>query len=544
MTGQHSSFVITLGGISLFMLGMTLASDNLQKLAANRIRDLLVTLSRKPIFGLLVGILMTLVIQSSGAVISMLVGLGSAGVFSLTQVMGVILGVTIGTTFTVQLLSLNVAQFGLPIFAIAFMFYFMARKRVFKQIMAVIMGFGLIFWGLDLIGVGTNALRDVGMFANFLSQLKANPFYTIVITAIFTALVHSSAVTIGFAMTLAMSGQIDLVDSVYWVYGANIGTTATPLMAAVGGNHVGRQVAWAHCIYKIVSVLIFMPLTPYLADLVSSTNIQRDVANVHTAFNVAASALFFPFINYGAKLIEKIFPPKDQEKEFSVKYLERGSHQSPSVVAAHAEREVLRMADIVLSMVRDSIEILKDENPDLEESIKERDDRVDLLNREINLFLARHMEEADPTNQRRMMRIIYFGADLESAADVIDNNILDLARKKHALKLGFSKEGREDLMVLHREVLKVAEMSVSCFQVSDMELGSKVIFHKREVRKLEKQLRESHIERLVKGKAETINTSSIHLDVLSDYRRVVGLMSNHVYGLLKENDPYNILPRR
>lgn len=526
------------------MLGMSLASENLQKLAANRTRDLLGTLARRPFFGLLVGILMTLVIQSSGAVTSMLVGLGSAGVFSLTQVMSVILGATVGTTITVQLLSMNVAQYGLPIFTFAFAVYFMSRHRVLKQVMAVAMGFGLIFWGLELIGLGTNALRDVSIFSDFLNQLKSSPMYTVLVTAAFTGLVHSSAVTIGFAMTLATSGQIDLVDSVFWVYGANIGTTATALMASFGGNHVGRQVAWAHCFYKVLSVLLFLPLTPYLAEFLRSDAIQRDVANVHLVFNVAAAAVFFPFISYGARFIEKVFSPSKAEKEFSVKYLERSSYQSTDVAAAHAEREVLRMGDIVLTMVRDSIRLLKDENVDLEEEIQEKDDRVDLLNREINLFLARHMEESDNLSQKRMLRIIYFGADLESAADVIDNNILELARKKHALKLSFSPDGWSEIQALHREVVKVAELSISCFQVGEMELASKVVFHKREVRKIERKLRESHIERLVKGRAETINTSSIHLDVLSEYRRVVGLLSNHVYGLLKEGDPYNILPRR
>ncbi|MCC7405591.1 MAG: Na/Pi cotransporter family protein [Bdellovibrionales bacterium] len=544
MTETHSSILITFGGVSLFMLGMTLASDNLQKLAANRIRDLLATLARRQFFGFFVGILLTLVIQSSGAVISMLVGLGSAGVFSLAQVMSVILGVTVGTTFTVQLLSMNVAEYGLAIFTVAFSFYFLARHRMLKQVMAIAMGFGLMFWGLELIGIGTHALRDVHLFADFLKELKENPFYAIVVTAAFTALVHSSAVTIGFAMTLAMSGQITLVDACYWVYGANIGTTATPLMAAFGANFVGRQVAWAHCIYKIVSALIFIPFTPYLAELISTSSAARDVANYHTAFNLAAAAVFFSFINIGSRLIEKIIPPRDSEKEFSVEYLERGSYQNPSVVAAHAEREVLRMADIVLTMIRNSVKLLKNENLDMEEGIKTSDDKVDMLNREIDLFLARHMEEADASTQKRMMRIISYAADLESAADVIDNNILVLARKKHALKLSFSDHGWEEILELHKEVVKVAEMSVSCFQISDVELASKVIFHKREVRKLEKRLRESHIERLVKGRSDTISTSSIHLDVLSDYRRVVGLMSNHVYGLLKESDPYNILPRR
>jgi len=544
MIGQHSSVLVTLAGISIFMLGMSLASENLQKLAANRTRDLLASFSRRPFIGLLVGVLLTLVVQSSGALTSMLVGLGSAGVFNLTQVMGVILGATVGTTFTVQLLSMNVAKYGLPIFTFAFSIYFLSRHRILKQVMASIMGFGMVFWGLELIGLGTDALRNVAIFSNFLNQLNNSPTYILLVTAAFTGIVHSSAVTIGLAMTLAVSGQIDLNNAIYWVYGANIGTTTTALIASLGSNYVGRQVAWAHCFYKISSVLLFIPLTPYVVQVLESSAIQRDVANAHLLFNVVAAAVFFPFISYGARLIEKVFPPGRGEQEFSVKYLQRSSYQSIDVAVAHAEREVLRMADIVLNMVRGSIQVLKDENVDMEEEIQQRDDQVDLLNREINLFLVRHMEETDSISQKRMLRIIYFGADLESAADTIDNNILELGRKKHALKLNFSSEGWEEIQKLHAEVVKVAELSISCFQVGEMDLASKVVFHKREVRKMERQFRESHIERLVRAQIDTINTSSIHLDVLSEYRRVVGLLSNHVYSLMKEGDPYNILPRR
>lgn len=544
MISQHSSILLTLSGVSFFMLGMNLASENLQKLAANRTRDLIVSLSKRPFFGVLVGIGLTLIIQSSGAVTSMLVGLGSAGVFGLQQVMSVILGSTVGTTFTVQLLSLNVAQYGLPIFAVSFTIFFLAKNRILKQVMATAMGFGLIFFGLEMIGFGTQELRNVQTFSAFLRSLNENPFLALLVTATFTGIVHSSAVTIGFAMALTVSGQISLVDAVYWVYGANIGTTATALLASFGGNYVGRQVAWAHCFYKIVSVLLFLPFTEQLANLFGSESPQRDLANIHTAFNVGAAAVFYPFIKHGSRLIEKVFPPSESEKEFTVKFLDRGNYQSTSVAVAHAEREVLRMADIVLSMVKDSCRVLKDESPDLEHDIRLRDDRVDLLNREINLFLVRHMEDGDIVAQRNMMRIIDFSADLESAADVVDNSILDLARKKHTLKLEFTSEGWKEIQEIHKDVVQAVEMSISCFQVEDKELAAKVIFHKREIRQMERRFREANIERLVKGRNTSVNTSSIHLDALTEFRRIVGIVSNHAYGLLKDADPYNALPRR
>ncbi len=529
----HSSFIYTLGGISLFMFGMSFASENLQKLMANRMRDLMSKLSNRPFYGVIVGMALTFMIQSSGAVTSMLVGLGSSGVITLRQVMSVILGTAIGTTFTVQLLSLNIVQYGMAIFSFSFVVYFLSKKRGVKQTMAVVMGFGMIFWGLELISTGTMVLKNIDYFKSALEILNENPLYSILLTAFFTAIVHSSAVTIGFAMSLASTGMIDLSTAIYWVYGANIGTTATALLAATGGNYVGRQVAWAHFFYKVISVLIFYVFTDLFAQLMSTGLIARDIANSHTVFNVAAAIIFLPFVKWGSIAIEKLFPASSSEKEFGVKFLDRGVFDSSSVALANVERELLRMGDIVALMVKDSIDLFKDEDLDLIESIKERDTKVDILNKEINLYLADLIDHSDAGDTKRMLRIMTFASDLESAADVIDNSILELSKKKHFLKVEFSKSGWEEMHTLHAEVSRLIPMALSCFQLQNKELAEKIIESKRNIRVLEKRFKESHMRRLVAGKKASINTSSIHLDALNDYRRIAGLVSNYIYHVRK-----------
>ena len=540
----HGIAITIFAGTCFFMLGMSLASDNLQKLAATRIRDLISKISTKPLVGVLTGVIVTFLVQSSGAMTSMLVGLGTAGVISLPQVMGIILGTGVGTTLTVQLLSLKIAQWGLWFFAGSFTCYFMARRTVTKRISGAVMGFGLMFWGLEMMGAGAEALKQVEFVVEGLTYFKENPFIMLVGAALITGLVHSSAVVIGLAMSLASSGLIDLVDAFYWVYGANIGTTATALMASLGGNHVGRQVAWAHCFHKTAVVVIFYFLTPYAAEFVGSGNAFRDVANAHLFFNVAGAIMFFPFIKKGAQWVEKLFPPSPADKEFSVKYLDRGSYDSPAVGLAHAEREVLRMADIVQTMVKDSKKLLVDHNEDLVESIEVRDNKVDLLNREISLFLSRLMERNPGMGQEQMIRLINFASDLESAADVIENSLLELSNKMHNLKLNFSNEGKKEIEALHKKVVEMSQLSISCFQMNSKDLAAKVLYQKREVRKMERECRASHIERLSKGMKESINTSSIHMDTIGDFRRISGLMSNHVYSRLRDSDQYNILPRR
>ena len=342
-------------------------------------------------------------------------------------------------------------------------------------------------------------------------------------------------------MALTMSGDLTLVDAIYWVYGANIGTTATALLASAGSNYVGRQVALAHFFFKVISVFIFYFFTDTFASYMFGMSPMREVANSHTVFNIIAGLLFYPFLNIGAKLMEKMIPA--DSKEFGVKYLERSHFENSSVAIAHAQREAMRMADIVVSMVKDSLRLFEKENEALYESIRERDNKVDLLHREINLFLSRFAEVSNGVSQD-MYRIMSFVTDLESVGDVIDNSLLEMAKKKQALKVDFSKEGWEELKQIQAKVLEATELSVSAFQLNNVEIGAKVIYIKREVRKMEKTLRENHMMRLASQKQETLKTSSIHFDILSEYRRISGLVSNHIYGLLKDSDKYNIMPRR
>ncbi len=532
------------GGVAIFLLGMNIASENLQKIAADRIRDIVTTLAKKPVWGVFLGVGLTLILQSSGAVTSLLVGLGSARVITLAEVMTVILGSAIGSTLTVQVLSFNVAQFGLPVFGLSFFVYFLSKKRTLKNFAAAMMGFGLLFFGLEIIHFGTDDLRSFEQFQIFVKTLSDNPIYTLLLAATFTAITASSLVTISLAMTLTAHGLITIEDSIYWIYGANVGTTATALIAATGGNYIGRQVAWAHAFYKTATVALFLPFTHTMVQLLSGGDVTRDLANINTFYNLLAALIFFPLSKKGATFVEKMFPPSKEERQYSVKYLNKKDWESPSVSVAHAERESLRMADVVISMIDDSLKLFRSDNPDQVIDMRRRDDRADLLARELNMYLAQQLDQAPEGLRKQMLRLMYFVTDMEAAADVVDNQLIELAQKKHHLKVNFSDEGWKDLQEISSAVLQISQMSIACFQTQDKDLAAKVIFHKRNIRRLEQKMRESHITRLVKGTPESILTSSIHLDVLGEYRRIVGLMSNHVYGLLKDADPYGLLPRR
>jgi phosphate:Na+ symporter len=528
----NSYFVVLISGVAIFLYGMNMASGSLEKLMANKITGLMHKLSESQFVSIVVGISLTTLLQSSGAVTSMLVGLGSARVITLRQVMGVIIGTAIGSTLTVQLISLDLGQYALPLFAVAFAFYFRAKKPLFKNIAMVFMGFGMLFLGLKFISISAHHFAELEMLKDFFQSLRDNPGYSLMISMGFCMCVQSSAVTIGIAMSLASVNAISVYDAMLWVYGANIGTTSTALIAAAGSNHIGKQVAWAHFFYKALSVLLFYPFTNIFIGYLTSfdTSVSRITANGHFMLNVISAVAFYPFINKAAAVIEKMFP-KNPEDTFGTEFVNLNNYQSSALAISYAHREIMRTADIVRGMIEDSIKLFEDADPAMIQSIKDRDNKVDFLYRETKMFLLDHANKSSTVVHQNIMNMIMFISDLERAADAIDINVLALAIKKNALHLEFSQEGLSEIKSLHAQVCMVAQMAINSYQTK--ELCAEAIQLKRDVAKLEISLRENHIGRLNRGLRDSINTSSIHLDLLSEYRRIASLLCNHAYATQK-----------
>lgn len=523
-----SYFMLLFFGLALFLFGLQNVSHPLEKLMANRITKILNKISQNQFLSIILGISLTTLLQSSGAVTSMLVGLGSAKVINLRQVMGIIIGTAIGSTLTVQLISLDIAQYALPLFVMAFMVYFRTKDTNIKYVAQVFMGLALVFLAMKLISTSSHHFAENPIIKDLFVTLRENRGYSLLASMIFCALVQSSAITIGLAMSLAQANAISFYDAMIWVYGANIGTTSVALVAASSSNYVGKQVAWAHFFYKTLSVLLFYPFTNYLIDFLSQIDVtmSRSIANAHLIFNLISAAVFFPFVNLGAKFIEQLFP-KTANDEFGTEFLKQDTYKSSALATSYANREIMRTADIVLSMLKDSIYLFERFDHGLFQSIKDRDNKVDFLYRETKMFLLDHANKSEAVVHQKVMAMIMFLSDLERAADSIDLNITALAAKKSSLKIEFSTEGAAEIHELHAKVCQLAAMAITSFQ--NKEMCPEAIKMKRDLAKIEMIFREHHIERLNRGIRETINTSSIHLDLLSEYRRIGSLLTNHAY---------------
>ncbi len=529
---HHSTFVLMCAGIAAFLYGMGLVSSNLKKLTANRTKDLLQNLSKRPLWGCAVGALLSALMQSAGAVNTMLVGLAQARVVSLKQVIGVVLGASVGSTLTVQLISLQVYHYGLGIFAISFAGMFFAKKMLLKSSCHAAMGVGLLFMGLEWISFSSMALKQSPLFLSALEQLSHMPWAAMLAMAAFSALAQSATAGLGLTISFATAGVINFEQALYWVYGANIGSTATALMAAIGGTAAARQVAWSNCAFKICCVGVFYFLTPYVAGFVPGSTPQRLVANAHTLFNLLGVCMALPISHWVVGWLERSIGPSAAERKFDVQFLNKPHFNSLPVRLTHARREALRTADVFLSVLDDAILLIQNENTELWSSVKKRVRHIDFLSLEVSRFLARVAHKAPPPLDTEVINVVAFVTDVKNAASVIDKQLRGQAKKKHKLKLNFHAQSFSEIRRLHKESLNLCTLSFSAFQNSlqshaTHEQAMQIMRLKRHIKKFEATFRVQHLKRVAEGK-EHSSVSPMYFDIITSFRKISGLLSNHL----------------
>ena len=526
------------GGMALLLYGIRLSGDSLQRAAGGRLRHLLTGLSRHRLMAVLSGATVTAMIQSSAATTLMLIGFVSAGLMTFRQTLGIILGADLGTTFTVQLIAFRVTDYAPLLIGLGFVITFLAGRRTLKDVGQAVLGLGLMFLGLKLIVDGVAPLRDNPLAVQMIEAVAASPMMAVLVAAGFSAIVASSAATIGVALALAAAGLISLEGAVAIVIGANIGTCATALTASIGATAEAKRVAVAHIAFKLLGGALMLPFIDPFTRLValSAADAARQVANAHTFFNLGISLLFLPFTPWAARLIETLVPDDQTgETPFRTRYLDERAQDQPSLALGQATREALRMADVVQGMLRDTMEVVRTDNQALLEEVEQRDDQVDFLEREIKLFLARLGREAmGPELSRKEIGLISFIGNLENIGDIIDKNLMDLARKKLYHGRRFSEAGELELIEFHGLVSKNLERAIAGFAANDRSLAQDVLDQRPVIRQRERELRESHLGRLRRGLAESLETSEIHLDVLTNLKRISSHVTALVFPILEE----------
>jgi phosphate:Na+ symporter len=516
---------------------MQLLGEGLQHAAGGRMRQILGTISRSRFRAVMVGAFITAVIQSSSATTIMLVGFASSGLMDLTQTIGMILGADIGTTVTVQLIAFQVFDYALLLVGIGFLMIFTSGRKIFKYVGQVILGFGLIFLAIKTMSDAMAPLRQNEIVKAILVSLGDQPLLGVIVAAVVSALVHSSAATIGLTITLSLQGLLPLAAAIPIIFGANIGTCATALASSVGAKAEAKRVAVAHIFFKVVGVLVFLPfITPFTRAVQMTTEeVPRQIANAHTLFNVGITLFFLPFSTILARLITRLVPEDIQRDGlFRPKYLDEQVLETPALALGQATREALRMADIVSEMFSKTIGTFSEEEPELIEYIQEKDDQVDTLDREIKHYLTKLSHQGLTDEQsKREIGILAFVNNMENIGDIVDRNLMDLARKKLGKGVRFSEPGMKEIVLLHRKVFQNLELAISAFASGDPTLANQVLERKLEISQTERKFRQAHIQRLHDGYRESIDTSEIHLDVLTNLKRINSHVTAVAYPVLE-----------
>lgn len=537
---EEFSWASMIGGLAFFFFGLGSARHGLQLAAGERLRLLLSKLTYNRFFAVGLGALITVILQSSSATTVILVSFAETGLMTLTQAFGVILGADIGTTLVVILLSFKkITHYALFLVAIGIAMERFSKNQRIKYIGSVVLGFGMLFFGMHLMSSAAVPLRNSPVALKAFQFLANNPFWNLVFATVFTGIIQASAATIGLAMALSYSGALPFEACIPIVLGANVGTCITAGLSCFGMGTAGRRVAVSHVMVKVLGVALVFPFINYIADIInyinefvsklafmSSLATAGKIALTHLIFNIFLATFFLPFIGSCVWLVKKIVPEKAGALEvFGPKYLDSAALGTPSLAFAQAKLEVMRIASIAHDMFSHILNIfrLNVDFDHLVEKIAKADDKIDMLEKHVRFYLAkvsqRNLTEAQAATQ---MSLVAIGKEFEDIGDAISRDILNLARKKRKKLARFSDEGWAELTRLHKLTMDAFDLTVSMIMHPHEDIAKKVSRHDKELSELEQELRQSHLQRLHEMLPETYETSTIHLDLMNQFRLIAG----------------------
>ncbi len=552
------------GGLALFLYGLEKMSDGLKKSAGNQMRLILSTLTTNRVAALLAGAFVTMVIQSSSATTVMLVSFVQAELMTFARSLGVILGSDIGTTVTAQMIAFKLTDYALLIVAGGFALRMFAKKRTVVSIGDILLGFGILFYGMKLMSDAMAPLRTHSHFIELLYGLE-NPLLGLLVGMIFTALIQSSSAFTGIIIVLAQQGLLTLEAGIPMVFGANIGTCITAGFASIGMTREAKRVALGHVIFKIAGVLLFIFWIPAFADIIRgvsgyfTVDAGREIANAHTLFNVSMALIFLPFTTLFAVFVQKLLPDKKvprTTRELVTWYLDDNSLNTPDVAIGLARTELSRMAKLLERMLRaviipfisderfiaETVEerseaaLLKKEIPTRDEVFPEltllegidmREAKIDFLEEKIGEYLNRLLQqELSEKGVNEVFGMMSIAKDMESIGDLIHRNMLPLIDKKRALETDFSDEGKEELMIYHQKVCSHIRLLKEALAVTTPGESCSIMDQERIYLDLEAQYRLRHLERVRHQHPESLATHEVHMDLLDQLKQVVVYSSN------------------
>lgn len=543
MNGEIFQMTMTmLGGLALFIYGMNLMSDGLQKSAGDRMRNILAVLTKNPILGVLAGALTTAVLQSSSATTVMVIGFVSAGLMTLPQSVSVILGANIGTTITAQLIAFKVGDYAWMFVVIGFVMYFFFKKERIVNLGQVFFAFGLLFVGIHIMSSIMKPLASAPLFTEIMLQVKDIPALGVLIGAGMTVVVQSSSATIAVLQNLAAQPGPDGIASIIGLQGAlpilfgdNIGTTITALLASIGASANAKRTALSHTIFNITGTIIFMFFIPYYAKFITFISpkgpeidiIARQIANSHMFFNIFNTLLWLPFIWVLVKIVTKIIPGKDVEIAIGEPmYLDYKIIESPVFALHLATKELSRIANIALEMIIEAKKAFLGEDLQAVEKVMEMEDIVDNLQAETVKYLASIYSASTLTEHQALQvsDMIHVASDIEHIGDHC-TNIAEFAKEKIKNKYEFSDSASAEIYECFDSIRRMTSDTITALEEGNTELANDVLDQEKEINATEDRLRAHHMKRLNEGICSPQFTV-MYIDIIHNIEKIGDYCTN------------------
>lgn len=517
------------GGLGFFIYGMQLCSEGLQKVAAHRLKQFIKILTNNPLLGLLVGILVTIGLQSSSATSALVVGFVSANLMTLAQALRVLLGSAIGASLTVQLIAFKSTGLALVLIFAGMVLYMFSKHSGLRSIGQTVLGFGFLFYGIYVMSSATVQVKDYPLVVKALINLEHYPVLEFLMGLVITTIMQSSPAFLALLMSLAAHGLIGPYAVIPFVLGAHLGGTVTGVISSIGAPGVdAKRAAVANFGFKLINGLLFLPFYKPLTEIVmlSSSDLNRQIANSHTMFSFIMALGFLPFTKLSAELMKNLMPDRNVAFNDAL-YLDENLLKIPELAIDHARLQTLEMARIVNEeMLANTIQILHNNDNSVLNRINQVESAVDTLYKKISSYIASlgNNRISDDLMQQSI-QILYVANDLEHIGDIM-NSIVKNAYKLRNQGGAFSSKGLEELEAMFVLVRDQFALALKAFQNNDQTLAMQVIKEYPKILRLEKELRYNHFERMQGGNQETITTSAVHLDLIEGFLRINGYAVN------------------
>ncbi len=533
-----------IGGLGMFLYGMNVMGDGLQKAAGEKLKKIIEMLTTNRIMGVLVGTLVTAIIQSSSATTVMTIGFVNAGIMSLQQAVGVIMGANIGTTVTAQLVSFNIEKYAPIAIGIGMVFWFFTKKKNIKNISEILIGFGILFVGMNFMKEAAAPVSEMSQVHDAMLYLSKNPVLGILAGFLITGTIQSSSASIGILIVLASQGLLPITAALPVLYGDNIGTCVTSLLSTIGASRNARRAAIMHLCFNVIGTLLFIiVLSKPIIALVTSidpTNVPRQIANAHTLFNVVNVIVLLPFSTYLVKLATKLVPyteDEDLENIHTTKFLDERILETPSIALSNTVDEVIRMASRSTRSLNSAYDAVKTFSHEKREKTFEYERMINTLQLDITNYLFalsnRNLSDIERIKADVLFHIVN---DIERVGDHADN-IAEISQFMEDKKVIFTEDARNELDTIFELASKNFYDSITALKTSDFELAATITEREREINILEQNARNSHMARLHAGTC-SVEAGIYFLDIISNLERIsdhsiniteeLGRMSGHV----------------